>query len=106
MKYPRIYCTNIDWDTSDYGDNGDPCDANIPDLPKQYEIDEDTSLVKDTIETLEENGVKQDSPDFMDRFIEQIRDDEEGSSVISDYLSDMFGFCINSFQYRIAFVNG
>ena len=44
--------TDIDWDTSDYG-SSDPCDANVPDLPKEVlvvsEGEADTERIGDAL---------------------------------------------------------
>ena len=75
IKYFNV--ANIDWDTSDYDDDAyDPASPNIPDLP---------SSVYDM-------GVRLD-PDFAD-------DDEYVKDAISDWLLDVYGFCVNGFSYE------
>ena len=72
-----FHVTNIDWDTSDYDDDDyDPASPNIPDLPSEIE-DMDVRLDPD----------EADNEDYIEE-------------AISDWLSDVYGVCVNSFSYE------
>lgn len=100
MTVPRIHCTAIEWYSPD---------GRSRDLPYECYIDEDSSLVQDTIDILyNEKGILGDAPDFNDRFVEQLENDEEGCAVITDYLNDMYGQPCNAkvkgFRWKVVFV--
>ena len=70
----RVNITDIDWDTS-YWDSElteGPHSANVPDLPTEIE----------------------------DAEIEWDDETEDPEEVIGDWLSDTYGFCVNSFSYE------
>ena len=46
-----VYAKNIKWDTSDYDPYlVDPCDANVPDLPEEVELDPSDNLSEEVVE--------------------------------------------------------
>ena len=96
----KILLTDIDWDTSDYDDDGyDPCSPNIPDLPREVMIDETDPFVGELIGRANERS-NEIGMDWDDAFMDEVKDANTYGEFV-DYLSNTYGFCVNGCAYDV-----